>query len=239
MLKNIVIIGCSGAIGSALVNQLAVSNPDAEVHAFSQTVLNFEHQNVYAHTIDYHSEKSIEEAAVLASKDTLLDLVIVATGILHDDNVRPEKSLKELSAEKFQYLFSVNTIVPAIIAKHFIPILNKEKRSIFAVLSARVGSISDNQLGGWYSYRASKAALNMIIKNAAIEIGRRNKEVIIVGLHPGTVDSQLTKPFQNNVPEGQLFTPDYSAEKLLDVLAGLTPQDSGHFFAWDGEEITP
>ncbi len=79
----------------------------------------------------------------------------------------------------------------------------------------------------------------MIIKNAAIEIGRRNKEVIIVGLHPGTVDSQLTKPFQKNVPEGQLFTPDYSAEKLLDVLAGLTPQGSGHFFAWDGEEITP
>jgi NAD(P)-dependent dehydrogenase (short-subunit alcohol dehydrogenase family) len=239
MLKNIAIIGSSGAIGSALVNQLAVSNPDAVIHAFSMKSPRFEHQNVLVHKIDYHIEKSIEAAAILVSKGALLDLVIVATGTLHDDTVRPEKSLKELSAEKFQYLFSINTIIPAIIAKHFIPKLNKEKRSIFAVLSARVGSISDNQLGGWYSYRASKAALNMIIKNAAIEIGRRNKEVIIVGLHPGTVDSKLTKPFQNNVPEGQLFTPDYSAKKLLDVLAHITPQDSGNFFAWDGEEIAP
>ena len=111
--------------------------------------------------------------------------------------------------------------------------------SIFAALSARVGSISDNQLGGWYAYRASKAALNMIIKTAAIEVRRRNPHAIVVGLHPGTVDSDLSKPFQGNVPEGKLFTPDFAAGKLLTVLEGLAPAQTGRCFGWDGEEILP
>ena len=166
-------------------------------------------------------------------------MVIVATGILHDGELMPEKSQKELSAEKFHRLFEINTIVPALVAKHFIPKLNREKRSVFAALSARVGSISDNQLGGWYAYRASKAALNMIIKNAAIEISRRNKKAIIVGLHPGTVDSNLSKPFQGNVPDGKLFTPKYSVQKLLVILTTLTSKQSGKCFAWDGKEILP
>ena len=113
------------------------------------------------------------------------------------------------------------------------------EESIFAALSARVGSISDNQLGGWYSYRASKAALNMIIKNIAIEISRVNKKAIIVGLHPGTVDSNLSKPFQGNVPYGKLFTPEYSTQKLVEVLKSLTSKQSGKCFAWDGKEILP
>jgi NAD(P)-dependent dehydrogenase (short-subunit alcohol dehydrogenase family) len=117
--------------------------------------------------------------------------------------------------------------------------LNKKKRSIFTALSARVGSISDNQLGGWYSYRASKSALNMILKNAAIETNRSNKKAIIVGLHPGTVESNLSDPFKKNVPEGKLFTPDYSAQKLLAVLSSLTIEQSGKCFAWDGKEIFP
>ena len=125
------------------------------------------------------------------------------------------------------------------IAKYFLPKLNREKRSIFAALSARVGSISDNQLGGWYSYRASKAALNMVIKNIAIEISRFNKKAIIVGLHPGTVDSNLSKPFQVNVPYGKLFTPEFSTQKLVEVLRSLTSKQSGKCFAWDGQEILP
>ena len=123
-------------------------------------------------------------------------MVLVATGILHDEVFMPEKSLKDLSAEKFIHLFLVNSVLPAIIAKHFIPRLNQKKRSVFAALSARVGSISDNKMGGWYSYRASKSALNMIIKNVAIETARKNEQAIIVGLHPGTVDSNLSRPFQ-------------------------------------------
>ena len=239
MLKNIVIIGSAGALGNALTTQLSLSNPDAVIHAFSRKESLAKIRNISTHVINYASEISIESAALLASEDGPIDLLIIATGILHDGEFTPEKSLKELSAEKLQYFFTANTILPAIVAKHFTPHLNKTEQSIFAVLSARAGSISDNGMGGWYSYRASKAALNMIIKNVSIEVGRRNKKAIIVGLHPGTVDSNLSKPFKKNVPEGQLFTPDYSALKLLDVLFDLMPKDSGNFFAWDGEEIDP
>jgi NAD(P)-dependent dehydrogenase (short-subunit alcohol dehydrogenase family) len=239
MLKNIAIIGSSGALGNAFTRQVALSNPQAVIHAFSSTSVHLEIQNVIVHAIDYASENSIQSAALLASQQSPLDLVIVATGILHDGDLMPEKSLKALTAEKMQILYYANTILPAIIAKNFTPHLNSKSPSFFAVLSARVGSISDNQFGGWYSYRASKAALNMIIKNVAIEVGRRNKKAIIVGLHPGTVDSKLTKPYQKNVPEGQLFTAEHAALKLLDVLLSLKPENSGQFFAWDGEEIAP
>ena len=226
--QNIVILGAAGAIGSAFTNLLSQKYPNASLLAFSRNG---------EHSINYSSEDSIAEAAELAAKEKSLDLVIVANGILHEETLIPEKSLRDLSAEKFHRVFEVNTITPALIAKYFLPKLNKEKLSVFSALSARVGSISDNQLGGWYAYRASKAALNMIIKNAAIEVGRRNKHAIIVGLHPGTVDSDLSKPFQGNVAEEKLFTPQYSAEKLLAVLKNLSVEQTGKCFAWDGKEI--
>ena len=226
--QNIVILGAAGAIGSAFTNLLSQKYPNASLFAFSRNG---------EHSINYSSEDSIAEAAELAAKEKSLDLVIVANGILHEETLIPEKSLRDLSAEKFHRVFEVNTITPALIAKYFLPKLNKEKLSVFSALSARVGSISDNQLGGWYAYRASKAALNMIIKNAAIEVGRRNKHAIIVGLHPGTVDSDLSKPFQGNVAEEKLFTPQYSAEKLLAVLKNLSVEQTGKCFAWDGKEI--
>ena len=231
--QNIAIIGASGAIGSAFVTLVSKKYPNASLYAFSRKA------QYGIHPSDYSSEESIAAAAELASKYLPLDLVIIANGILHDGNMMPEKSLKELSSENFHHVFEVNTIAPALIAKYFLPKLNKEKSSIFAALSARVGSISDNQLGGWYAYRASKSALNMIIKNAAIEIGRQNKQAIIVGLHPGTVDSSLSKPFQNRVPGKKLFTPEYSTRKLLDVLEHLTPEQTGQCFAWDGGSILP
>ena len=212
---------------------------DAKVHAFSRSQKKSDAENIVNHKINYNDEVSIEQAASQASKEAPLDIVIVATGILFDGNITPEKSLRELSAKKFLRLFEVNTILPALIAKHFLPKLNRQDRSIFAALSARVGSVSDNKLGGWYSYRASKSGLNMIIKNAAIEINRQNKNAIIVGLHPGTVDSNLSKPFQGNVPDGKLFTPDHSVKRLLDVLGNLTPESSGKFFSWDGKEVQP
>lgn len=239
MLNNIAIIGASGTIGNAFAERLAQLYPGADIHLFSRNELKTNIKNTTHHLIDYENEASIEMAAALASQKASLDMVIVATGILHADGITPEKSLRELSAEKLQYLFKVNTIVPTLIAKHFLPKLNRENRSVFAALSARVGSISDNQLGGWYAYRASKSALNMIIKNAAIEIGRRNKKSVIVGLHPGTVDSGLSKPFQGNVPKGKLFTADFSVSKLLEVIENLTPEQSGRCFAWDGKEVEP
>ena len=237
--QNIAILGSSGAIGRAFTKHISNVYPQAHVHAFSRHLPENRNPNVRYHLIDYQDESSIENSAFVASKKMPLDLVIVATGILHEGELMPEKWLKDLSATKFQRLFEVNTVVPALLAKYFLPQLNKEQRSLFATLSARVGSISDNQLGGWYAYRASKAALNMVIKNFAIEVGRRNKQAIIVGLHPGTVESHLSQPFQANVPRGKLFTPEYSAQKLLEVLESLTPAQSGKCFAWDGKEIDP
>lgn len=227
---NIAIIGASGAIGGAFSQILSEKHPNARLFPFSRSG---------HYPIDYNNEASISEAAELATAEKPLDLIIAANGMLHDGELRPEKSLQDLSADKLHRIFKVNAITPALIAKHFLPKLNKEKLSIFATLSARVGSIGDNRLGGWYAYRASKAALNMIIKNAAIEVGRINNQAVIVGLHPGTVDSDLSKPFQSNIPEGKLFTPKCAAENLLAVLEKLTPEQTGKCFAWDGKEVLP
>ncbi|MCC5792349.1 MAG: SDR family NAD(P)-dependent oxidoreductase [Legionellaceae bacterium] len=239
MLKNIAIIGGTGSIGLAFTKQLAALHPTASIQVFSRSTPHTPTSHIHHHRIDYRSEASIAAAAQLACQDAPLDLIIVATGLLHEDTLKPEKSLHELSAEKFQRVFEVNTILPALIAKHFLPQLSRDHRAVFAALSARVGSISDNKLGGWYAYRASKAALNMVLKNAALEMGRRNRHAIVVGLHPGTVDSRLSKPFQANIAQEKIFTPDFSVSKMLEVLARLTPQDSGRCFAWDGQEIAP
>ena len=134
-------------------------------------------------------------------------------------------------------LFAVNAIGPALVAKHFLPLLPRHGRSVFASISARVGSIEDNRLGGWYSYRASKAALNMLLKTYSIELKRRAPSAICVGLHPGTVDTALSKPFQGGVAPGKLFSPTQSAAYLLRVIDGLTPADNGAVFAWDGSQI--
>ncbi len=239
MINNIAVIGGSGAIGNAFVRLLSSKHPCARIHVFSRQSLDTILLNVTHHIMDYQDEDSLAQAAALVTKEAPWDYVMITTGLLHDDKIRPEKSLDQCSAEKFQRLFTANTIFPTLVAKHFLPRLNKKNRSIFAILSARVGSISDNRLGGWYAYRASKAALNMMIKNAAIETARSNRQAIIVGLHPGTVDSHLSKPFQANVPEGKLFTPDFSAAKLYQVLQELEPRHSGKCYAWDGQEIAP
>lgn len=237
--KNIVVIGCSGAIGSSFVNICLEHYPNASIHAFSRKSPDNILSNVSYYSLDYLNEEEIEKSAVLASKEALIDHVFVATGLLHSDNILPEKSLKMLTAKNLNRLFEVNTVVPALVAKYFLPKLNRNHFSTFSALSARVGSITDNYLGGWYAYRASKAALNMILKNASIEIKRSNKNAIIVGLHPGTVDSNLSKPFQANVPDGQLFSSDFAARKLFKVLLSLTPEQSGKLFSWSGDEILP
>ena len=234
---NIAIIGASGALGQEFVRQLAANENTKTIFAFSRSKTKFNLSNVESHLIDIENENSIELAANLASKNSSLDVVIVASGLLHDKNLNPEKSLRDLSQEKFHRLFSINAVAPAIIAKYFLPKLTKDTNSIFASLSARVSSISDNSLGGWYSYRASKAALNMILKNASIEIKRSNKNAIVVGLHPGTVDSNLSKPFQSSVAKDKLFTAEFSVQNLLKIMADLSPLDSGNLFDFNGKKI--
>ncbi len=149
----------------------------------------------------------------------------------------PEKSWRALDPVTMSDVFTVNAIGPALIAKHFLPLLRRDRRVVFAALSARVGSISDNQLGGWHSYRASKAALNMLMKNFALELSQHNPHSIVASLHPGTVDTDLSQPFQRNVVGAKLLTPEYCAAALLKVIDGLTPADSGGLFAWDGARI--
>lgn len=238
MSTSIAIIGASGGIGQAFTRLLA-NDTTHQIYAFSRSGMSIDAPNIHHHTIDIENEDSITQAVAALPEEHAFDQVIVTTGLLHDDALMPEKSIKELNANSFAKLFAINATGPALVAKHFLPKLASDKRAIFAAISACVGSISDNYLGGWYAYRSSKAALNMIIKNLAIEHGRKHKHAIIVGLHPGTVDTSLSQPFQRNVPDEKLFTPEQSATYLLKVLSCCTNADSGKCFAWDGQEIAP
>jgi len=238
MTQHIAVFGAGGGIGKAFVNALLGANASNNVYAFSSKAQG-QRANLTPIQLPDHSEQSIKAAVDSIPKDIKFNLVIVASGFLHNEDVKPEKSLKDLSEQNFNALFQANTIFPTLLIKHLAPKLRRDQTSRFAILSARVGSISDNRLGGWYAYRASKAALNMIIKTASIELKRGNKKAAIVGLHPGTVDSGLSKPFQSNVAEGKLFTPEQSAGYLLNVISKLSSNDTGKCFAWDGSEVLP
>ena len=225
------VIGASGGIGAALAERLRVSG--CEVHALMRSA---------AHTeqfIDLEDEASIAAAAQRLSVAGPFDLVIVATGLLQGAGTMPEKRWSELNGDALARYFAVNATGPALVAKHFLPLLPRHGRAGFAALSARVGSIGDNALGGWYGYRASKAALNMLIKTLAIELARSRPDAFCAALHPGTVDTALSQPFQRGVSPERLFTPDVSAQHLLRVLDGLGPTDSGRCFAWDGSAVAP
>ena len=240
MKKTVAIIGSSGAIGNSISEKLIKDDSVKLIYKFSRTSGSDDTDKVKNIQIDIEDQDSIETGVAKLPKDIKFDLIFVATGILHnDDDIFPEKSIRDISKEKLQKVLLVNTIGPTQIGKYFIPLLKKDVRSVFAFLSARVGSISENKLGGWYAYRASKTALNQIIKNFSIEVRRSNPNAIFVGLQPGTVKSYLSKPFEKNVKEGKLFTPEYSSEKMLEVITSLDEEDSGKIFAWDGEEIQP
>lgn len=234
---NVAVIGASGGIGAEFVRQLSTVSHVAQVHAFSRAGTDIVDDKVLSHAIDITDEDSVHQAALAASAEAPLDVVIVATGMLHGHSIQPEKSLSQIDPQAMLDVLQVNAVGPALVAKHFLPRMRRDARTVFAALSARVGSIADNRLGGWASYRASKAALNMLLKTAAIEQARRFPECIIIGLHPGTVDSGLSKPFQRRVPEGQLFTPETSVTHLCRVIDGLSPTDSGRCFAWDGSAV--
>lgn len=234
-MNSAAVIGASGGIGRALVEHFCSDGSVDRVYAFSRQAIEFDSPKVISAPLDTLDESSIKHAA--SSIDSSLSRVVVATGLLHNQRVQPEKSARQLSLNAFNEVFNVNTFGPALVAKHFVPLLSKDSTSVFAALSARVGSISDNGLGGWYAYRASKTALNMLIKCLAIEFSRSNKKACIVGLHPGTVDTALSTPFQKNVPDEKLFTAAQSAKYLIDVINQRSPSDSGNCFAWDGQKI--
>jgi len=224
--QSAVVIGATGGVGAAVVDHLRASGRYAVVHALSRSDTG----------LDLEDEATIAAAAGAVADGPVPTLVFVATGVLHHGQ-SPERTYRALTAEHLMRDYRVNTVGPALVAKHFLPILPRDRRAVFAALSARVGSIGDNRLGGWHAYRASKVALNMILRNLAIELARSHPQAVIAGLHPGTVDTALSQPFQKGVTPERLFTPDRSATALLAVLDGLTPADSGGVFAWDGARI--
>lgn len=228
--SSAVIIGASGGIGAALADALEQDKNYAQVlrlHRESDQPL------------DILDEASIAAAAAsLAATHPPISLVIVATGLLHSDQKGPEKSLRELEPDWMIENFRINAVGPALVAKHFLPIMAKQGPIYFAALSARVGSISDNRLGGWHSYRTSKSALNMLIRNISIEWQRKHPQSVVVGLHPGTVETALSAPFKGN-PAHERFPPSRAAGDMLSVLHGLKPEQSGQIFAYDGSLVEP
>jgi len=236
---TVAVVGASGGLGSAFTTALEAAPAVARVFAFSRREVAGRTAKSRWQALDLEDETSIARAAeTLRAAGGGLNMVIVASGLLHDGaGLQPEKSWRGLDPAALQRAFAINASGPALVAKHFLPLLVKDRKSVFAALSARVGSIEDNQLGGWHAYRASKAALNMLIRTLAVELARRNDHALCVALHPGTVDTALSRPFRASVPEGSLFTPDFAAGRLLAVLDGLSPGHSGGLFAWDGQRI--
>ncbi len=236
-IKKVAIFGASGAIGSNFIDVFQSINSVDEIHAFSRsTGINKGHK-ISTYSIDYHYESSIIKAKEALPEDTLFDLIIIATGALHISDHMPEKSLSEYSSETAQLFYLTNTIGPTLVMKHFWELLPKNKPSVMASLCARIGSISDNRLGGWYSYRASKAALAMMVKSASIEIRRRNKHAICVCLHPGTVDSPLSHPFHKHIDPQKIISPEDAVSQLLNTITHLNEDDTGFQFAYDGSKI--
>lgn len=260
--RTYLIVGGTGGIGRAMIQQLVngtASDNDnnnnnnktdnsgkQDIHVFAtyhRNIPDFEAENLHWVPMNICEEQSIEQAAKVIQQNTPhIDWIINCVGLLHTATQQPEKALRQVDTEFFLQNMQVNALASLLIAKHFRPLLAKSARSndkpaVFATISARVGSISDNQLGGWYSYRMSKAALNMGMKNLSIEWNRSLKNVCVVVMQPGTVNTQLSAPFQGNVAEGQLFSPAYSAECLLEVLNRMTAAQSGSFVDWAGESI--
>ena len=224
-----VVIGASGGIGAALLDQLNGEAAFTHVIALSRSS---------SPTLDLLDEGSIAHAAqAVGDMKRPVRLVIDATGMLsgsgpNGEIFQPEKSWSQLNASQMAHAFAVNAIGPALLMKHFLPLLPRQGKAVFAALSAKVGSIGDNRLGGWYSYRASKAALNQLVHTAAIELKRRHPEALCVALHPGTVDTSLSASFTKTGLEVQ--TPAESAKRMLAVIDGLGDCDSGGFFNHDG-----
>jgi NAD(P)-dependent dehydrogenase (short-subunit alcohol dehydrogenase family) len=239
---RVAIFGASGGIGSAVLHALAARGCTSHIYAFARSVApSLRHltasSQVSIAPFDVTDETSIRAAAESCSDGGPLHLVFIATGVLHSSMLQPEKTWRSLEADALAASFAVNAIGPALIAKHFLDLLAPRTKSVFAAISARVGSIEDNRLGGWHAYRASKAALHQIIRTCSVELARRNSTAICVALHPGTVNTALSRPFQANVAPAKLFTPQYAAERLLAVIDELTPAQTGNAFAWNGERI--
>jgi NAD(P)-dependent dehydrogenase (short-subunit alcohol dehydrogenase family) len=245
--SNVLIVGANQGIGLGFVKKIL------EKAEFNKIYATYRRQESAAEllalaaaypeqicclAVDVTEEKQIEKAAArIREEGGKLHLAVNCAGILQEGDIKPEKSLKQINPAHLLRYFQVNSMGSLLLAKHLLPLFRHGERSILAAISAKVGSIGDNQLGGWYGYRASKAALNMFMHNIAIEYRRTSPRTIVVMLHPGTTDTRLSQPFQKNVPAGKLYSVERTVSQLLEVMANLTEEDSGHFFSWDGTQL--
>jgi len=232
-----IVIGANGGIGAAFAAAIEAHHPENIVWrtARDHSTLG-EHSRVVS--MDLTQEESIEAfVGQLRAQDVQPDVVINCTGLLHSSKLGPEKTWRHLDLDTMRRVFDVNTFGVALLGKHILPLMPRKRRGIFATLSARVGSIGDNRLGGWYSYRASKAAQNMMVKTLALEASRKWEQLVCIALHPGTVDSDLSAPFSSRVPEHKLFSPEQSCGYLMEVIQNLGSENTGGFYAWDGQPI--
>jgi len=219
-MHNSLIIGASGGIGSALAHVLRTRG--SSVTGLSRT----------AHGLDVTDEASIRRH--LGALDQTFDLILVTTGALEIDGAAPEKTIRDLTPQAMHDQFALNTIGPAMVLKHALPLIPKDRACVIGVLSARVGSIGDNRLGGWYSYRTAKAAVNQIVHSTAIELARSHRQAVLTALHPGTVATPFTRKYLGRHPS---VPPEVAATNLLDVIDTLTPDHTGRFFDWSGAEV--
>jgi NAD(P)-dependent dehydrogenase (short-subunit alcohol dehydrogenase family) len=238
--QNILIVGANRGIGYGFVKQLL---PKAsQIYATYRSTASPELMGLAAQSERLHllPMDITDEAQIISGLEqirqqvTRLHLVIYCVGFLHEGGIQPEKSLQQIQADHLLRYFQVNSIGAVLLAKHLIPLLKHPERSVLACISAKIGSIADNQSGGWYGYRASKAALNMLMRTAALEYGRKSPKTIVAMLHPGTTDTRLSQPFQRNLPPDKLFSVERTVSQLLGVIDGLQPEQSGEFFSWDG-----
>jgi NAD(P)-dependent dehydrogenase (short-subunit alcohol dehydrogenase family) len=244
---NALIVGASQGIGLGFLQKLLQDDRIVKIYA---TYRNSESASDLLALAEKNSEKLIclslditEELQIaevvqkIRAEVNKLHLVINCVGLLHDDNLQPEKSLRQLDSENLLRYFQINSIGAVLLAKHLLPLFRHPEHSVFACISAKLGSITDNQLGGWYGYRASKAALNMFMRTVAIEYSRSSPKTLVVTLHPGTTDTRLSRPFQGNVSPEKLFSVERTVTQLLTVIEQLQEGDSGQFFSWDGSQL--
>jgi NAD(P)-dependent dehydrogenase (short-subunit alcohol dehydrogenase family) len=240
---NALVIGASGGIGKTLVKQLYESDKYEHVYAVSRTFPSRPIEGVNYHALNSENESLVAQyCQQLKQAGGQFSLIVCCIGALHtskndDEKVLPEKRLEDISPQQLSFYFTTNTILPAIWLKHVEILLKGPQSSKLVFFSARVASIGDNNLGGWYGYRASKAALNMIIKSAQIECQRRAKNICLISYHPGTVETELSRPFQSNVPKSQLFTADFTVTQLLNIIPDLSPENGPHYIDWKGCDI--
>ncbi|MGB3495130.1 MAG: SDR family NAD(P)-dependent oxidoreductase [Elainellaceae cyanobacterium] len=240
------VVGASSGIGlgftRALLNddsiQTIVATYRSPESAADLLSLEAEYPHLKCLSLDITDEEQVVRAiAQISAAVPKLHLVVNCVGILHEGELQPEKSLRQINADQLMRYFQVNSIGAVLLAKHLMPLFKHGDRSVFATVSAKIGSIEDNHLGGWYGYRASKAALNMLMKTTSIEYSRRCPKTIITMLHPGTTDTRLSKPFQRNVPAEKLFPVERTVSQLMEIIQNLTPKDNGSFFSWDGSPL--